>query len=155
MKKERREKWVTFFSPRKFLISLDLLVFVILALMGEMSLNDSRLVTVTLGDTSDEILNVVEHSADGSGGLPGAELNVSLQLSLLSFLISDEVEIQVQVVEASTSITLAFNLILTHLGCPWSQMTRWPVFMVSVCVSLSFAIWVGSFKNQLEPTYSI
>ena len=134
---------------------MDLLVLVILTLMGEMSLNDSRLVTVTLGDTSDEILDVAKHGTDGNGGLPGAEPSVNLQLSLLSFLIGDEVKIQVQVVEASTSITSAFNLILTHLGCPWSQMTRWPVFMVSMCVPLSFAIWVGSFKNQLEPTYSI
>ena len=67
------------------------------------------------------------------------------------FLIGDEVEIQVQVLEASTSITLAFTLILNHLGCPWSQTTRWSSWSLCVCLSLPlFGLVVSKISfNQL------
>ena len=52
---------------------------------GEMSINEPHLVTVTLGDTGDEILDVAEGGADGDRGLPGAEPSVDLQLSLPNF----------------------------------------------------------------------
>lgn len=78
---------------------------------GEMSIHEPHLVTVTLGDTGDEILDVAERGADGGGGLPGAEPSVDLQLSLPGFLIGDEVEIQVQVFEVSYELaTWAFHL---------------------------------------------
>ena len=55
--------------------------------------------------------DVAERGADGGGGLPGAELSVDLQLSLPSFLVSNEIEIQVQVLEISEKLaTWAFHL---------------------------------------------
>ena len=55
--------------------------------------------------------DVAERGADGGGGLPGAELSVDLQLSLPSFLVSNEIEIQVQVLEISDKLaTWAFHL---------------------------------------------
>ena len=55
--------------------------------------------------------DVAERGADGGGGLPGAEPSVDLQLSLPSFLVSNEIEIQVQVLEISDKLaTWAFHL---------------------------------------------
>ena len=55
--------------------------------------------------------DVAERGADGGGGLPGAEPSVDLQLSLPSFLVGNEIEIQVQVLEISDKLaTWAFHL---------------------------------------------
>ena len=76
-----------------------------------MSINEPHLVMVTLGDIGDEILDVAERGADGGGGLPGAEPSVDLQLSLPIILVSNEIEIQVQVLEISDELaTWAFHL---------------------------------------------
>ena len=109
-KREKREMGYLFFSKK--IPDLDGLAGVgDTGIDGEMSINEPHLVTVTLGDTGDEILDVAERGADGGGGLPGAEPSVDLQLSLPSFLVSNEIEIQVQVLEISDELaTWAFNL---------------------------------------------
>ena len=66
--------------------------------------------TAESGCTSAET-DVAERGADGGGGLPGAEPSVDLQLSLPSFLVGNEIEIQVQVLEISDKLaTWAFHL---------------------------------------------
>ena len=109
-KREKREMGYLFFSTK--VPDLDGLAGVgDTGIDGEMSINEPHLVSVTLGDTGDEILDVAERGADGGGGLPGAEPSIDLQLSLPSFLVSNEIEIQVQVLEISDELaTWAFHL---------------------------------------------
>ena len=109
-KREKREMVYLFFSKK--IPDLDGLAGVgDTGIDGEMSINEPHLVTVTLGDAGDEILDVAERGADGGGGLPGAEPSVDLQLSLHCVLVSNEIEIQVLLLEISDELaTWAFHL---------------------------------------------
>jgi hypothetical protein len=68
---------------------------------GKMGIYEPHLVTVTLGDTGDQILDMAESCTDGSGGLPGTEPSFDLELALASFLVSDEVKVQVEMLEVT------------------------------------------------------
>ena len=76
-----------------------------------MSVNKSHLVPVALGDTGDEILNMAKSSANGSGSLPGAKPCINLQLLLSGSLVSDQLEIEIQMLKITNEFTSrAFDL---------------------------------------------
>ena len=67
-KREKREMGHLFFSKK--IPDLDGLAGVCdTGIDGEMSIIEPHLLTVTVGDTGDEILDVAERSADGGRGL--------------------------------------------------------------------------------------
>lgn len=70
----------------------------------KVSINEPHLVAETLGDTSDEILDVTEGGADGGRGFPGTEPGVDLEL-LLTVLIGDEIEIKVEMLKITDKLT--------------------------------------------------
>ena len=99
-KREKREMGYLFFSKK--VPDLDGLAGVgDTGIDGEMSINEPHLVSVTLGDTGDEILDMAESCTDGSGGLPRTEPSFDLELALASFLVSDEVKVQVEMLEVT------------------------------------------------------
>lgn len=69
-----------------------------------MSINKSHLVPVALGDTGDEILNMAKSGANGSGSLPGAKPCINLQLLLSGILVSDQLEIEIQMLEIANEL---------------------------------------------------
>lgn len=79
-----------------------------------MSIHKPHLVAETLGDTSDEILDVAESGSDGGGGFPGTKPCVDLEL-LLSVLIGDEIKIKVKMLEVTNKFT-SWTFDLDHLG---------------------------------------
>lgn len=66
---------------------------------GEVSVDESHLVAVSLGDTGDEIPDVAEGSPDGGAGLARTEPSVDLELPLPGFLVGHQMEVQIQVLE--------------------------------------------------------
>ena len=70
----------------------------------EVSVDESHLVAVTLGNASDEVLNVAEGSANGGGSLAGAEPSVNLELPLSDGLIGDELEVEVEMLEVASKL---------------------------------------------------
>lgn len=60
---------------------------------GKVSVDESHLVTVALGNPSDEVLYMAEGSSDGGTGLARPKPCVDLQLPLPSFPISHEMEV--------------------------------------------------------------
>ncbi|MCI49119.1 hypothetical protein A2U01_0070362, partial [Trifolium medium] len=69
-----------------------------------MSIHKPHLVAESLGNTSDEILDVTESSTDGGGGFPGTKPGIDLQL-LLSILIGDEIKIKVEMLEITNKLS--------------------------------------------------
>ncbi len=68
---------------------------------GEMSIHKAHLVAVTLGNPSDEIVNMADGGANGSHCFPGAEPRLHLQLP--SPLLHLEIEVQVLEVPGQNS----------------------------------------------------
>ena len=65
-----------------------------------MSIHEPHLVAVALGDAGDEIVDVAEGGANGSGSFPRAKPGVDLEL-LLAVLVGDELKIKVEMFEVS------------------------------------------------------
>ena len=93
---------------------------------GKMGIYEPHLVTVTLGDTGDEILDMAESCTDGSGGLPRTEPSFDLELALASFLVSDEVKVQVEMLEVTDQLS-AWAFHLNDLGVHLDLDTVWDV----------------------------
>lgn len=68
-----------------------------------MSIHKPHLVAKTLGDTSDEILDVAESSPVGGGGFLGTKPGIDLEL-LLAFFIGDEIKIKVKMLEITNKL---------------------------------------------------
>jgi hypothetical protein len=80
----------------------------------KMSIHKPHLVAKSLGNTSDEILNLTESSSDGGRDFPGSKPSIDLQL-LLSILIGDEIKIKVKMLEITNKLAArTFNF--DHLG---------------------------------------
>ena len=76
----------------------------------KMGIHKPHLITITLGDTSDEILHVTKGRTDCSRCLPRSKPSLHLQLSL-PFLISDEFKIKIQMLEIANKLpTWPFHL---------------------------------------------
>ena len=69
----------------------------------KMSIHKPHLVAETLGEISDEILDVAESSPDGGGGFPGTKPGIDLEL-LLAFFIGDEIKIKVKMLEITNKL---------------------------------------------------
>ncbi|KEH25670.1 hypothetical protein MTR_6g033435, partial [Medicago truncatula] len=69
----------------------------------KMSIHKPHLVAKTLGDTSDEILDVAESSPVGGGGFLGTKPGIDLEL-LLAFFIGDEIKIKVKMLEITNKL---------------------------------------------------
>ncbi|OIT26323.1 60s ribosomal protein l9-1 [Nicotiana attenuata] len=85
---------------------------------GEVSIHETHLVAVTFGNTSDEILNMAKSSTDSSGSLTRTKPSVDLQLLLASFLVLDQLKIEVEMLEVSDKFapwSLYFDLLCLHL----------------------------------------
>ncbi|CAL0323540.1 unnamed protein product [Lupinus luteus] len=69
----------------------------------QMSIHEPHLITVTLSDTGDEILDMAEGGADGGGGFPGTKPSIDLQL-LLPILVGNEIKIEVQMLKTTNNV---------------------------------------------------
>ena len=77
----------------------------------KVSIDKSHLVTIPLGNTSDEILNMAKGSANGSRSFPGAKPGINLELLFSGFLFGDQLEIQIQMLEIANKFPpRAFDL---------------------------------------------
>lgn len=90
-----------------------------------MSVHETHLVAVSLGDASDEILDVAEGGTDGGGGLARAEPGVDPELSL-SGLVLDELEIKIEMLEVAGELA-SWALHLNDLRLHFDVHTFWYV----------------------------
>lgn len=70
-----------------------------------MSIDEPHFVTVSLGNAGDEVLDVAESGADGGASLPGAEPSLNPELTLAGFLVLNEMEVEVEVLEVADELT--------------------------------------------------
>jgi len=77
------------------------------------SVDEPHLVAVALGDAGDEVVNVAEGGANGSGGFARSEPRIDLQL-LLAVLVRYELKIEVEMFEISHQFSTR-SLHLDHL----------------------------------------
>ena len=78
---------------------------------GEVSVDESHLVAVSLGDAGDEVLDVGDGGADGGHGAAGAEPGVDLELAAAVL----QLEVEVEVLEVAGELP-AGALHRHHLG---------------------------------------
>lgn len=65
----------------------------------KVSINKSHLVTVALGDPSDEILNMAKGSTNGSRSLPGTKPGIDFQLLISGGFVGNQLEIEIEMLE--------------------------------------------------------
>lgn len=76
-----------------------------------MGINEAHLVSISLGNASDEVLDMAEGGADGGHGLAGSKPGINLELAATI----DELEVEVEVLEIACQLASgAFNNY--HLG---------------------------------------
>ncbi|RAL46330.1 hypothetical protein DM860_015323 [Cuscuta australis] len=85
---------------------------------GKVSVDKAHLVAEARGNTGDEVLDVAEGGADRGGGLPRREPGIGLELEFPGFLVFNQLEIQIQMLEVPgelASRTLNLDLFRLHL----------------------------------------
>lgn len=83
-----------------------------------MSIHESHLVAVSLGNTVDQVVDVAERSTDGGGGFPASKPGVDLQLLRPGLLVGYELEIEIEMLEILRERApgaLDFNHLRLHL----------------------------------------